>query len=413
MTPAVAPAERLHALDAVRAYALLLGVVLHACAAFLQDFPMAAWRLTPELGPALLYYSIHIFRMSAFFLMAGFFGRMVLERRGTKAFVRDRAWRILVPLVGGLPVVLIVISLFLLLGAWPHGGLAYLNALPGNLPPPGSAAPRGGGGVNLVHLWFLYYLLMFYLVALGLRALLGGVDARGAWQGPVDRCVAFVMRGIWGPVLLALPAALHYWPTSAWNEWTGLPAPASIVPDLGAFIGYGMPFGLGWLLHRQTPALLALRSQWWLYLLLFAGLTALCLGLIGTTPRWQGPNLAGAARALYIGAYMTAVWCGVFAAVGTAVRFLSAPSTVNRYLADASYWIYLMHMGPIVCLINLLRPYHWPWPLMLLTLVGGTMLILLPSYHYLVRFTWVGALLNGRRHVRPLAPTPTGAAAVP
>jgi hypothetical protein len=27
--------------------------------------------------------------------------------------------------------------------------------------------------------------------------------------------------------------------------------------------------------------------------------------------------------------------------------------------------------------------------------------ILLVTYHYLVRFTWIGAILNGRRHPRP------------
>jgi hypothetical protein len=220
------------------------------------------------------------------------------------------------------------------------------------------------------------------------------------------------MRGPWGAVLLAVPAAVYYWPATRWNEWTGLPAPSSIVPDLGGFIGYVVPFGLGWLLQRQVPTLLALRRQWLMYVVLFMGLTALCLAIIGTTPRWQGPNLHGADRALYISAYMVAVWCGVFAAVGAAVRFLSGPSAVTRYLADASYFIYLMHLGPVVFFINLLRPYHWPWPLMLLVMVGGTLLILIPSYQYLVRFTWVGAVLNGRRRARTVSPTPTGAAAV-
>jgi hypothetical protein len=95
--------------------------------------------------------------------------------------------------------------------------------------------------------------------------------------------------------------------------------------------------------------------------------------------------------------------------VGAAVRFLSAPSAVTRYLADASYWVYLMHMGPIVFFINLLRPYHLAWPLMLVITVGGSMVILLVSYHYLVRFTWVGAILNGRRHARAVGsqPVPT------
>jgi hypothetical protein len=110
---------------------------------------------------------------------------------------------------------------------------------------------------------------------------------------------------------------------------------------------------------------------------------------------------------------MVAVWCGVFAVVGASIRYLSAPSAATRYLADASYWIYLMHMGPVVFFITLLRPYHLHWTLMLVIMVGGTMLILLPSYHFLVRFTWVGAILNGRRHARKASLPPAGAAAMP
>jgi peptidoglycan/LPS O-acetylase OafA/YrhL len=393
--------DRLHALDAVRAYALLLGVVLHSCAAFLQDFPMPVWRLEPYLGPALIYYCIHVFRMSAFYLMAGFFGRMLLERRGVRAFAADRAKRILLPLVLGLPIVVLVIGVFVVLGALPHGGIAYVAQIAG--PPPAAAAPAGPG-LDLAHLWFLYYLLMFYALALALRAAVQRLPARGRLAAAGDRLVAFLMRGLWGPLLLAVPVALYYWHLQRWTEWLGLPAPGSLVPDVGALIGYGMPFALGWLLQRQVPTLLALRDRWLMHLLLAAALVVLCLWIIGTTPRWQGPVLYGTPRAVYTAAYMVAMWCAVFAAVGAAVRFLSVPSAVTRYLADASYWVYLMHMAPIVFFINLLRPYHLPWPVMLVIMVGGSMLILLPSYHYLVRFTWVGAVLNGRRHVRAVSP---------
>ncbi len=112
------PTDRLHALDAVRAYALLLGVVLHSIAGFLQDFPIAAWVDTPSTTAAVIYYVIHIFRMSAFFLMAGFFARMVVERRGMKAFVKDRAKRIAIPLFLFGPVTLILISVGFVLERW-------------------------------------------------------------------------------------------------------------------------------------------------------------------------------------------------------------------------------------------------------------------------------------------------------
>lgn len=404
--PAAAP-DRFHALDAVRAYALLLGVVLHSCASFLPALPIPPYKLEPALVPSLLYYAIHMFRMSVFYLMAGFFARMMVERRGVNGFVRDRAKRILLPLVAGWPVVMLTITASLLLGAWPHG-TAYLESIVGV--PAGGAAPQTGGALDLAHLWFLYYLLMFYVLALALRAVVHWLDARGRLRALCDRAVAFLMRGPWGAVALAVPVALYFDAHLSWAEWLGLPAPSSVVPDVGGIVGYVVPFGLGWLLHRQVPSMLALRSRWALHLVLALILTAVCLGIIGTTPNWFGPHLQGAERALYAMTYLTAVWCWVFGLVGAAVRFLSAHNRSTRYVADASYWIYLMHMGPILFFITLLRPYHLHWAIMLAIMVTGTMLVLLPTYHYLVRFTWVGATLNGRRHPRPSKLAPAGAA---
>jgi glucan biosynthesis protein C len=88
----------------------------------------------------------------------------------------------------------------------------------------------------------------------------------------------------------------------------------------------------------------------------------------------------------------------VFALVGAAIRFLSEYSAVRRYLADASYWIYLMHMATIVFFISLLRPYQLPWGVNFAIIICGSMAILLLSYHYLVRFSWIGEILNGRRY---------------
>ena len=83
--------ERLHALDAVRAAALLLGIVLHATMSFFLPIPTADVSQSATLTVA--FYAIHIFRMSAFYLIAGFFARMVVERRGVAQFVRDRSRR--------------------------------------------------------------------------------------------------------------------------------------------------------------------------------------------------------------------------------------------------------------------------------------------------------------------------------
>ncbi|HTT03352.1 MAG TPA: acyltransferase family protein [Steroidobacteraceae bacterium] len=403
--------DRFHALDAVRAYALLLGVVLHSAAAFLKNFPIPAWTDTPSTTAAVIYYVIHVFRMSAFFLMAGFFARMVLERRGVREFVKDRGKRIAIPLFLFGPVVLgVLLPLGFVLGALAHG-VDYLQWLAKQMQSP-QAAAQGGGVLDniLAHLWFLYYLLIFYALALGLRALVRTLDPRASLARCCDRIVAFLMGGIWGPVLIALPIAAYVWQLRSWTEWLGLPAPQSLIPNTAAMLGYGTAFGLGWLLHRQPQRLLNLQKVWGIYFTLAVALTIYCLSVIGTTPLWKGPNLEGSTRVMYAAAYMIGIWCWVFAAVGAAVRFLSHASSVTRYLADASYWVYIMHMTTILFFITLLRPYHWHWALKFLIIVGGSMPILLISYHYLVRFTWIGAILNGRRHPRPQKPPRVSAA---
>jgi glucan biosynthesis protein C len=90
---------RLHALDAVRAFALLAGIALHATMSFFTFIPAADTERSTTL--AVVFYAIHIFRMSAFYMIAGFFAHMVFHRRGWRAFVKDRTKRILVPFLAG------------------------------------------------------------------------------------------------------------------------------------------------------------------------------------------------------------------------------------------------------------------------------------------------------------------------
>ena len=404
------PVDRLHALDAVRAYALLLGIVLHAAAAFVAGFPIPNWVDTPSNGAAVMYYVIHMFRMSAFFLIAGFFARMVVERRGVKSFVRDRAKRIAVPLFLGWPLIFAFIAVGAVLGALVHG-MDYFRSLAAVSAPQTDAQAAGGGAaINTAHLWFLYYLLIFYALALVLRSAVHRLDPNRRLAAFADRLVTFTMSGIQAPVIVAVPLVWYFLQFESWNEWIGLPAPFDLIPRADAIVGYGVAFSLGWMLHRQIPLLLDLRRFWLAYLALAIGLTVTCLWIIGVSPTWQPANLAGSERVVYTIAYMVGLWCWVFAFVGAALRFLSHESPLNRYLADASYFVYLMHLGTVIFFVTALRPLPWHWSIKLTITVAGSVPILLFMYHYLARFTWIGAILNGRRHPRAGRPPPGKAA---
>lgn len=55
----------------------------------------------------------------------------------------------------------------------------------------------------------------------------------------LDAIVRFVMRGVWGPVLLALPIAAYCYQSENWASWTSLPAGFGLYPSAMAIIGYG------------------------------------------------------------------------------------------------------------------------------------------------------------------------------
>src|SRR5215470_17013460 len=117
--------ERLHALDAVRGFALLLGIILHATGSFIPA-PTRFWIIQdthPSMTLALLFFAIHVFRMTTFFLMAGFFAHMSFHRRGAWGFVKDRMQRIGLPLVVAWPILFTAMGVVVIWAAeFPNGG---------------------------------------------------------------------------------------------------------------------------------------------------------------------------------------------------------------------------------------------------------------------------------------------------
>ena len=103
--PNTAPTiERRHDLDALRAIAMLLGILLHAIMPFIglpeEFFPLQDSSQAPWLG--LILHAIHGFRMPLFFLISGFFTAMLWRKRGLTALLGHRFKRIFLPLLLGM-----------------------------------------------------------------------------------------------------------------------------------------------------------------------------------------------------------------------------------------------------------------------------------------------------------------------
>jgi peptidoglycan/LPS O-acetylase OafA/YrhL len=86
-----------------------------------------------------------------------------------------------------------------------------------------------------------------------------------------------------------------------------------------------------------------------------------------------------------------------------AVRYLSDFNPARRYIADASYWLYLVHLPLILALQVVVAPLAWPWPVKFAVILGVAFPLMLASYQLLVRHSFIGAILNGPRESRSSA----------
>jgi len=100
-------------------------------------------------------------------------------------------------------------------------------------------------------------------------------------------------------------------------------------------------------------------------------------------------------------------WTMSLGLIGLFSRFCSQPSPLMSWLADASYWMYLVHV-PLVMMAQLaVRRWAMPADLKFLSVMALVTPVLVLSYRYGVRFTVIGRLLNGPRGPSAALPGPS------
>ncbi len=102
---------RWHHLDALRGFAMVLGIGLHVSLAF---FPWVwpAQDVTSNIDGFYdeFFHAVHGFRMPLFFLLSGFFTAMLWRRRGLRSLVEHRIRRIAIPLALGMVTIVPVMN---------------------------------------------------------------------------------------------------------------------------------------------------------------------------------------------------------------------------------------------------------------------------------------------------------------
>ena len=390
--------NRLHYLDAARAFALLLGVLFHASLSFVPVF--IGWAVmdisTSAIVTKFLLIS-HSFRLELFFLIAGFFSHMTFHQNGTRSFLHSRLLRIVIPLVLGWFLLQPLVTASWIMGAESlRGEVHILNGLKAGFQ---ALADLPTGFLTGSHLWFLYYLLLISAIVLVGRFViglwLGGNSPLTKWT---DRMVAWLAKSHVSVLVLSVPTAACLWYMDSW----GVDTPdKSLVPHLPVLMVYGGFFTLGWLLHRQQGLIEQFARITLPRVIICSVSVAASIKLSGYQGAMGHPHLA-LIHAGFLFSYAMMMWSLVALCIGLFKRLFDRPSRVVRYIADSSYWLYLVHL-PIVIWLQIAFAelgFHWLFKFFAISLL--TVVISLILYDLLVRSTLIGKTLNGRRKERVL-----------
>jgi glucans biosynthesis protein C len=369
--------KRIHAFDFLRASAMQLGIVYHV-ANFYSVNPdeMATAEKSHSVFFDVLFGLIHPFRMPLFFLMSGFFASLTFKKgEGRVApFLRVRRRRLLWPFLLSLVFLKPIVDV-INLGLYDdfHPSLMEIIRFRG---------PKTG-----VY-WFLYYLMMYSVVAAGVGALFVRKKTT-----IVDRLV----RSPWATIACCvLPTAAVLVLLSP--KWTDIGFGESFVPMPGVFLYYGAFFLFGWWLEARREAIesMRLRRGLWLALALVSTIAVVVLVRFEDETTATAHPLRPLIHCACGLAYVTGAWTAVFALIGFASQHLSRPlSPFLRFTVAASYWTYLVHLPIAIAFTWALIPLRG-----VSCFVKAPLVMLLTSATAQLSFvfiqpTWVGSLLRG------------------
>ena len=364
--------NRLHSLDFLRAFALLMGVLLHVLMLFLEPFDGSE----PRLGASIIFIWIHTWRMPLFMLLAGFFTALSLSKRDTGNYALNRLIRLGVPLL-------------LLWSAIPaiDEGTSELFKIPELISYIFYDIPFT---LRLDHLWFLYYLLLFYGVLLLIKT-----TAPLIFSLVIDFELSLSrVLCLWMPILILL---------SPLNKPIGgifgeIPITFGEI-NLGSMLFMASFFIIGMQAHKSSQFLENLqRTRFWLPSLIIFSLIPIGLlawggvkdepfAFSGLLELWIVNSLSGSAALLL-----------VLSIMGLAMHKISSTGYVLRWLVRLSYPIYVFHLMFVISMSGTLMFFGInDWIVVLLGFASGIFFPVI-IYYAIISWTPLDWVFNGYKN---------------
>jgi len=351
-------ARRLYFMDNLRVALTVLIVLQHSSFAYAAG----SWWYFSDSQQEPLLASFFIvnrsFRMSLFFLIAGYFMPFVFDRKGPEQYLKDRFRRLGLPILFFLFFVFPPLMYFYYLNfrSYPfidfpsyywhiYWGFDYQHA------------PDWSGPVwpdrQLGHLWFIQMLLIYAVGYTGWRWLRDKLPLPRL-SNPLPQPGLLLL-----PVLLAI-AGLSYWvrlydPIYQWHAYfnTFQLQPADVPRDLACFILGVLAYRNNWLLTMPTRI-----GYSWLAVGVAGALTFIGFDLSGHSFFSMGGD---SFNGVIYPIWETFTCFGLCLGLPTLFReYLDFQTPFMGRLSLASYGVYLFHLPMVVALQYALADAPWP-----------------------------------------------------
>lgn len=350
---------------------MLLGIFFHSVLSYANHSP-PFWVVQNEPKYVLfdfIAFILHSFRMEVFFVISGFFAYQLFKKRGILAFIKNRIQRILLPFLVFWMMTLVLLTF---IPKRIHSDFQFTE-------------------IPIFHLWFLYYLLIFYAIFILIMFIINRLPNR-------LRFVTFPPLSVLSQIIIL--SLLTYFPLCCMNS-TSVDTSLGFYPDLKLLLYYSIYFMVGVLFYQKPAFFESLAKNRWIYI----GMAFILLLWVfpfylkmGYTVSSIVKFTAGFLSFRFIYAILS--WTLVFALIAFVFKYYQQPNKIVRYLSDSSYWMYLMHLPLIFYFQSILEKHSIPPILKPFLTFGLTFALLLFSYHFLVRHSMIGAFLTGNSKKR-------------
>jgi len=367
--------QRFHGLDALRGAAMLLGIVLHAALPYMG--------VSDSIWPSdkydsnvitIIFQFIHLWRMPVFFILSGFFASLLVSKYQWSYWWKNRILRIVLPLIVFTPIMSSTIPWIFNYGYNDELYLFYSN----------DNQPH--------HLWFLWHLIiitiftvlyklysLFFTKLLNLLKLTNlnnFIVAIKSWMAKIlfDFKIPFVLI-----VMLTILSLNDMGTELIMNP-----------------VATGIYFAFGYSLYKNNKLFQNITLNWKYYLL-----SALIFFLVHTLIEEEFISINFEGYPIY---WIPFIFIKIansvlfsLSFIGFAENKFGSYNSILRFCSDGAYWMYLIHLPIVTFITFFMFKFSFFAEIKFVLSIILTTSICLVTYKFLVRSTYLGVLLNGKK----------------